>query len=71
MCSAEIFLETIQSIESILTQFRDINMRCQNVIFQKTKDGAQPRKFLKNRTIWHYFENISTNILRCYCMINC
>ena len=23
-------------------------------------DGAQPRKFLKNRTIWHYLENIST-----------
>ena len=27
-----------------LTQFRDINMSCQNVIFQKTKDGAQLRK---------------------------
>ena len=23
-------------------------------------DGAQPRNFLKNRTIWHYLENIST-----------
>ena len=41
------FLETIQSIESILTQFRDINMWCQNVIFQKSKDGAQPRKFFE------------------------
>ena len=39
------------SIESILTQFRNINMWCQNVIFPKTKDGAQPRKFLKNCTI--------------------
>ena len=33
------------------------------------KDGAQPRKFLKNRTICHYLENISTNILKCYCML--
>ena len=29
-------------------------MLCRNVIFQKTKDGAQPRNFFKNRTIWHY-----------------
>ena len=28
--------------------FRNINMRCQNVIFPKTKDSAQPRKFLEN-----------------------
>ena len=69
-----IFFETIQSIESILTQFWDINMWCQNVSyikFQKTKDDAQPRKFWKNRTIWHYLENISTNILRWYFMLNC
>ena len=26
---------------------------------------AQPRKFFKNCTIWHYLKNISTNILRC------
>ena len=43
-------------------------MLCQNVIFQKTKDGAQPRNFWKNCTIWHYLKNISHNILRCYCM---
>ena len=24
--------------------------------------------FWKNRTIWHYLENISTNILRCHCI---
>ena len=41
------------------------------VIFQKTKDGAQPRNFLKNRTIWHYLGNIPTNILRWYFMLNC
>ena len=51
MLSREFFIETIQSIESILTQFRDINMGCQNVIFQKTKNGAQPRNFLNNYTL--------------------
>ena len=41
------FFKTIQSIESILAQFRDMNMWCQNVIFQKIKDGAQPRNFFE------------------------
>ena len=66
-----IFLETIQSIESILTQFRDINMWCQNVIFQKTKDGAQPRKFLKKLDNLALFREHFYQYINIICMLNC
>ena len=51
MCSAEkifrnnteyrVYLDTISRYKYVMS----------NVIFQKTNDGAQPRKFLKNCTI--------------------
>ena len=62
MCSAEkifrnntehrVYLDTI-------SRYKYVMSKC-----YISENGAQPRKFLKNCTIWHYLENISTNILR-------
>ena len=38
--------------------------------FIELRYGAHSRNFLKNGTIWHYLDDISTNILRKYCMLN-
>ena len=47
-------------------------MRCQNVIFQKTKDGAQPRNFFeKLYNLALFKEHFHQYFEICYCMLNC
>ena len=71
MCSAEKIFRNNTEYRVYLDTISRYKYAMSKCIISKPKDGAQPRKFLKNRTIWHYLENISTNILRCYCMLNC
>ena len=69
MCSAENFFRNNTEYRVYLdtiSRYKYVMSKC----YISENMGAQPRKFLKNRTIWHYLENISTNILRCHCMLN-
>ena len=71
MCSAENFFRNNTEYRVYLDTISRYKYVMSTCYISETKDGAQPRNFLKNCSIWHYLENISTNILRCYCMLKC